>query len=245
MICRSLIDKKFSKLPIIAIWGNGLVYRIPDNLSGFDSSIELLDEIVYSYQDDIKNNKHLLIEFPPKDITGFDRFRKRELWRIGSFIIFSLNLELTFKKRFNALLEFITNFEPNIISFQGSKLIERSEELKVYRYYRNKLFAHTAFGYPEGDSISTQATSITYFENIPCGITPEGIIIGGITVTTGEQDSTQFQQITFNKMASDFKNHFSEWHKMFDDLCEKFKYVTDEKLKEVLGSVDKITRNYE
>jgi len=105
------LDKPFATLPVRDVWTNSAHCLIPPGLLGLDGVILLLDEICYSYQDDLAENRHLLQSNPPPGIDEFHRYVRREKWRIGSFIVFALNLELTLKKRYKDLLNFVRKLQ--------------------------------------------------------------------------------------------------------------------------------------
>lgn len=219
-------------------------FAIPAGLGGFDGVIMLLDEICYNYQDDLAENRHLLQSFPPSSIDEFHRYQRREIWRVGSFIVFALNLERTLKRRYKDLLSFVRKLQPDVDALSNNLVHKRKMEIKKYKYYRDKVFAHTAFGMPrDEDNLSMQATSLSYLETMMGGITPDGIRIGGVSVVVGEQDPPKFEAFTFPEMVSDFGKHFLEWREMFSDLCNILQDSTDDEIKQHIGDVVKITRS--
>ena len=244
MQSKSLLDKPFGTLPVLGIWANRVHFAIPAGLARLDAVILLLDEICYSYQDDLTENRHHLQSIRPPSIDEFRRYERREIWRIGSFIVFALNLDLTLKRRYKELLSFVRKLQPDVDALSDN-LVQRQEgEIERYKYYRNKVFAHTAFGMPKAeDNLSMQATSLSYLETTLSGITPDGIRIGGMSVVVGEQDPPKFEAFTFPEMVSDFGRHFLEWREMFSDLCNILQDLTDDEIKQHIEGVVTITRS--
>ena len=219
-------------------------FVIPAGLGWLDAVIMLLDEICYNHQDDLAENRHLLQSFPPPDIDELHRYQRREIWRIGSFIVFALNLELTLERRYNELLNFVMKLQPNVDALSDNQVHRREVEIRRYKYYRHKIFAHTAFGMPKPeDNLSMQATSLSYLDTMMGGITPDGIRIGGASVVVGEQGPPKFEAFTFPEMVSGLGRHFLEWREMFGDLCNILQDSTDDEIKQHIGGVVMITRS--
>jgi len=243
----SLLENPFGTLPVISVWVKGtnpVVYTIPRGLSGLDQMILLLDEICHNYYDDIGENRYYLENMPPPNIDKFNRFQRRETWRVGSFIVFALNLELTLKKKYRNLLNFVLKLNPDVDSVANNLIEKRLEEVEKYKFYRDKVFAHTAFGAPRSDdNLSMQATSLAYLEGRISGITPNGIIFGGAVLGGDGQDRTKFERIKFLKMSSDFKAHFRKWHEMYSDLCTIVQNASDDEIKQHIDNVEMITRS--
>jgi len=241
---KSLLEKPFGTLPVLGIWTNRVHFVIPAGLAGLDAVILLLDEICYNYQDDLAENQHLLQNTPPPSIDEFRRYQRREIWRIGSFIVFALNLELTLKRRYEDLSNFARDLQPDVDALSDNLVQRREAEIRRYRYYRNKIFAHTAFGKPrDEDNLSMKATSLAYLDTIMGGITPDGLRIGGMSVVVGGQDPPKFEAFTFPEMVSDFGRHFLEWREMFGDICKILQGSTDDEVKQHIEGAVMITRS--
>jgi len=240
---KSLLEKTFRTLPVLIIWTDQGVFRLPEGMMGLDSVILLLDEIYYNYQDDLAENGHLLQNSPPSNIGEFHRFTRREIWRIGSFVVFALNLGRTLERRYKELLDFAIKLQSDGGTLSDASIQTRRDEVKRYKYYRDKVFAHTAFGMPyRNDNLSMQATSLAYLDASIAGITPNGISMGGVSKIVGEQDPPEFENLTFLEMASDFGKYFLEWREMFSDLCNILQDSADDEIKQLIDGVVKITR---
>ena len=131
---KSLLEKTFRTLPVLGVWTNRVHFAIPAGLGGFDAVIMLLDEICYNYQDDLAENRHLLQIFPPPSIDEFHRYQRREIWRVGSFIVFALNLERTLKRRYKDLLSFVRKLQPDVDALSSNLVHKRKVEIKKYKY---------------------------------------------------------------------------------------------------------------
>jgi hypothetical protein len=243
----SFFGESFGSLPVLRIWINNRNERssfpIPAGLGGIDNVIMILGEICRNYYEDFGQCEHLFQDFPPSDPEEFFRYHKRAVWRIGSFIVFALNLELTLEQRYEDLLDFARKLQPNFVAPSDMLVSRRKEEIRKYKYYRNKIFAHTAFGSPRPeDNLSMKATSLMYFEARSCGITPEGISIGGMSVTAPGLESPQFSPLTFRGMVSEFGEHLMRWYEMFGGLCAILQSATDDEISQYIEGMVKITR---
>ena len=232
----SLLDRRFGTLPLLSVWTNCARFLIPPGLDGLDAVILILDEIYYSYQDDLAENGPPFESFPPPHPDEYLRYQRREIWRIGSFIVFALNLELILKRRYKDLLNLVRELQQDSGALSDGLLQKRAKEIEGYKTYRDKIFAHTAFGKPyKEDNLSMQATSLMLFQASAGRITPEGVGIGGMSVTVGGQEPPNFEPLTFPKMVSDFGKHFLEWRKMFGKLCSILQASTDDEIKQAIG----------
>jgi hypothetical protein len=241
---RVLPNDTFGSLPVLGIWTTEVHFTIPSGLSAIDSVIALLDEIYRNYQDDIKMSQHLLQDFPPSDIEEFHAFRRREVWRIGSFVVFALNLEQILRQQYGNLRSFVERLHPNTnISFD--EMIERRKgEIEGCKYYRDKIFAHTAFGAPRReDNRSMKATSLAYLAAQMTSVSPDGIALGGASVVVGEEEPPTFQRLDFPKMVSDFRHHLREWRRMYHDLCVILQDSADDDIRECIGDAVEIRRS--
>ena len=114
-----------------------------------DKILELLEEIVKAQQMDLNSNKDLLQNVPqltPQEYMCFEVFKLRGLWRIGSFIIFALNLEGILIQEYKKLMTIHSHLGFQSEIYHKNLLHQRKAEIEKYRLYRNKIFAHTAFG---------------------------------------------------------------------------------------------------
>ena len=102
-----MLEYSFRSLPCLVLYlrrdSQNFRMTIPsiDILFSIDSILKILLEIYYSYKSDIEMNKKLIEKFPPFEVdqSKLDSFIAREIWRIGSFIVFALNLTDILKKR--------------------------------------------------------------------------------------------------------------------------------------------------
>src|SRR4030067_2445741 len=231
MTKKSLLDKTFCSLPVLCIYQKDSFVLIPSGLTEFDTNITLLNEIFYHYHDDFARNRYLFEHFPPSALDEFNSFKIREIWRIGSFIVFALNIEQILKRRFEESMKFVSKFDPASANPYSNLVQNRQNEIDKYKYYRDKIFAHTAYGNSKKkDNLSMQATSSAYFNGTFLGISSDGIRLGGFSVVRDQAPPT-FESFTFLEMASDFSKHFQEWYKMYHDICTILQNLTDEQIK--------------
>lgn len=240
---KSLVEETFSSLPVLGIYKRDDFWLIPSGLAEFDTNISLLNEIYHHYQDDFIKNRHLLKNFPPPNVNEFNKYKLREIWRIGSFIVFALNIELILMKNYKELIRLMEEFESALVIQHDERILKRQQEIKKYKYYRNKIFAHPVYGCPKiEDNLSMQYTSLDYFNATMVGITQDGIRIGGTSRTVEGQKPPKFEIFTFSEMVSDFSKHFLEWRKMYQEICVILQKIKDEEIKCHINGVVRIRR---
>jgi len=247
-----MIELSFQSLKRLLIWSNKGVFSIPNgqHLLEIDGIVSLLNEIDEHYKIDIDKNKTILISSHlhcQNALDSFNGFKARELWRIGSYIIFSLNLEGVLKRVYKETFDVMNEVEPGN-SVEYKKLIEeRKGEIKHLKYYRNKIFAHPAFGSPRKENnLSMQRTSLAYFSGSFVSKTSEGIQLGGGAVVVGGQDAPHFEQLTFKSLVKNFDTHIQNWYEMYKYLTKTLCAVNDKHVKEYFEQhgckVEKIQR---
>ncbi|OAQ20035.1 hypothetical protein [Thermosulfurimonas dismutans] len=230
-----MLEYSFRSLPYLVLSlrrnSQNYIMTIPsiDILSSIDSILRILLEIYNSYKSDIKMNKKLIEKFPAIGVkeSKLESFIAREIWRIGSFIVFALNLTDILKKEYK-------NMHDKIGDEVNKKILKQREDaIKKYRRYRHKIFAHTAFASPKKkeDNCSMQVTSLKYFCGHLIGFTQQGIMLGGAKVVIGNEDCPNFEQLTFDKMVTDFHKYFGEWYEIYYNRCVELLDYSEEDIK--------------
>lgn len=215
---------------------NNWILSIPDRnlLSSIDSLIAILKEIENSHLQDRKAHESLLQKWPQLDTESFFSYARRELWRIGSYILFGLNTKGVVEKIGKEM-------ETQCVNMLG-KCSPHSREIKIqtksigtYKTYRDKIFAHASYWDPKKDNLSTQHTTLIIISGMTIGKnTANEITLGGISKTIGNNNSVAFQSITFKETVADFAQHFRSWHKHLEQIALEINNAEDSAIERYL-----------
>lgn len=189
----------------------------------FKQTMELFHEIFMEHLKDSKKNNFLAKgEFPPKDHFRHESFKKRELFRFGSLIVWATTLEHIIKRNYKNLQNFYNKIGLNKIRLK-QKLKERKLEIKNFEDYRNKVFCHSAYAEPRfEDTNSSKATSLLYFSLNGYAIDKNGdIIFGSTKISSGNgEKNLDVPTLTFKQLCEIFHNHYREWLNMFKIILD-------------------------
>lgn len=258
MTDKDLPEYSFHPLPFLRITTDQGSQTFPDisvvnALHHIDSAKSLLDEICLDYESDIKENRPLLEAWPSVKIRPFESFLRREIWRTGSYILFALNLKGVLDQLYKRVTNLVKEVKPGgVIPDTETLLSKRKEEIEIYRNWRNKVFAHTAFGDPiieerakrwgkgkEPDSLTMQYTSLAYLSGLlHSSVTPEGVVfgsgaIGYSEVVAGEAEFVieTLPDIKFAQIVLDFDIHFYRWYEMYRGLFNRICALSDDEIR--------------
>lgn len=218
---------------MLRIWLTGKkngTFTLPDLsvLYSIDSLIAILKEIENSHLQDRKAHDSLLRKWPLSDLSKSDSYDRREIWRMGSYIIFALNIDGVISRVHEEMSELYRS-----ISGPTNLLVEQKQtdaQIEIYRRYRNKIFAHTAFGYPRNDdNISTRHTTLAIISRQIGGKTSKEheTTLGGISIALGNEKAIDFPTVSFKGMVIDFTQHFIDWHKHLKNIVIKITSAED------------------
>lgn len=247
-----MVDLRFRKLPDFAVWfsnpaggthevpgtpATGGVVSIPDHVYEIDAAIDVLNEIESSYVADLDEHRPLIENL--KDHVydeRFTRYRSREIWRIGSYVVFVCALEGILRRSYPHLTSTLARI--NLASARAveqrdsARLKDREKEMESFNLLRNKVFAHTSFADPRRDSFSLQMTSLWNFSGRAMLLTGVGLLIGGLSITIGGQPAEkEFPLIGLARMCRDAAAHIQSW---FDQHLEVMNLIlsnTDDEMK--------------
>ncbi len=184
----------------MSVCSTGRIVALPD-LSGvgvaISESIAVLDEIRAAFEHDLAEHQDHLVNVPgetPEAIVEFERFKIREVWRIGSFIVSLTTLHGIFEHHLSTLKKLhgrVASPEQKYALRRELRATganeERKRQLDVAFDLRNRVFAHTEYGSTErkGD-LSSRYTSLMVFSGNGAAISPDGIEIGAVSVVFGD-----------------------------------------------------------
>ncbi len=121
-----------------------------------------------------------------------------------------------------------------ILDDRGEELLRRrKEEIKDYLFYRNKVFAHTTFGYPsKADSRSLQYSSLYYFSGNLLYLKDEYLALGGGSIIVDKEEIPP--EVSIVGGYHDLMVHYSLWEDMFTNILEGIPH------EELEGTIDRI-----
>lgn len=200
--------------------------------------IKVLDHLYIEEKDDYERSEYTKIRLPA-DISAFEtlqNLKTRFMSRITSYIITICTIDSILKRSYTHFLSCLEQMGYNhmILDDRGEELLRRrKEEIKDYLFYRNKVFAHTAFGYPlKADSRSLQYSSLYYFSGNLLYLKDEWLALGGGSIIIDKEESPP--ELSIVRGYYDLRHHYSLWEDMFTDILEGIPH------EELEGKIDRI-----
>jgi len=176
-----------------------LTWSIPDQdeISAVHNWLSLLNEIEKQREVDLQRHKDIFaasVFEMPRD------FQLRDIWRIGSYVVFACTLDACLRDLFRRLVEIHLKVIGNPSRTSAPAPIE------AIRLWRNKVFGHSAWHEREkqrkGKPIENSTTLTTSLTMLSIrGMTPRGVRLGAATYgLEGEQPSHPFEAIDFDEL---------------------------------------------
>lgn len=252
-ILRRMILARFFALPDFALWchqgDQHGVLRVPQNVSEIDDGVDVLNEIERSHVSDLNENPDLLPAagaWPPADLDRFRSYKAREVWRIGSYIVFACTLDGVIRRTYEHLVSMLQFFSEaafrDLESRHRGARDARREGLRDVRRLRNKVFAHTSFADPRGDSRSMQATSLKHFAGSIPVFSDGQMLVGGSSVQIRGDNTASLPMVGVSDLASKMGTHVDAWHGMCLDAMHALLALTDDDFKAKWPVVEQVTR---
>jgi len=178
------------------------------------------------------------------------------LVRINAYTNILCSLEKIIAKTYKETRDYIKILGyKNIL--QKDKTTERNKEIEHFLFWRNKVFAHTAYTNPnkyfynsksikrlglckkcagklkeeskEGiENVSTQLTSLAYFGGTAYSCGKKSFQIGGYSKQQGKIEAISFPVIDIADNHLKIVRHFEMWEKMFVEILNGFKNIKRE-----------------
>ena len=225
----------FSQLPQVSFLGknerHSFILSLPDNRQVIDGLIGILRAIGTDFLEDHARNKHLVTV--PRDSNfnphAFDRYKTREIWRVGSYIVFACDLDGIVHKTHEELLDFLGDITPDVCEMYGEvhrkKIPQIRDGLKEIRKLRNKIFAHTAFAEPyKEDTQEVRKQSMRVVSGYSCvELTDKGLIFE--TLPGGPA-------VSVPKLSEIMQTYLESWHALFLELISAVAKTPLEKIRE-------------
>lgn len=142
----------------------------------------------------------------------------------SSYIIHVGIIEGIFKMSYEKMLCELNEIDIGVsVSKDKVGLINRNNEIELYSYYRNKIFAHTSFANPKyhnkKDSISLQYTSLLYYAGNFVQLEGDHLALGGGSFIVDKEEIIPTLDIIENHNS--LVLHFNNWENMFLSILEK------------------------
>lgn len=196
----------------------------PMGLGAVIGGIKVLDYLYIEEKEDYERSDYTKIRLPA-DISDFEIFQSlktRFISRITSYIITICTIDGILRRSYTHFLSCLEQMGYNhmIPDNYGKELLRRrKEEIKDYLFYRNKVFAHTAFGSPaKADSRSLQYSSLYYFSGNLLYLKDECLALGGGSIIVDKEERPPELSIVCGYW--DLRHHYSLWEDMFTDILE-------------------------
>jgi hypothetical protein len=226
--------------------GDHRLCHIPSNLRVINSAVRVLNEIEKSWNMDIEQGMLRFGAGDPKDPNPVDSFSVREVWRIGSYIVFACTLELVLLKDFRDLLARLKSLSVHeyhtIKDCTDQQLTARRAETADVFEIRNKVFGHTSFGSPQQDSRSLQLTSLEYLTGNGVFWGPDGLTLGALTIGVEGQEVPYLPQMSMARLTSLMGPHLNGWLEMYRIVMGAMFAISDDHIKEKWKWVERVGR---
>lgn len=200
--------------------------------------IKVLDHLYIEEKEDYERSDYTKIRLPA-DVSAFEilqSLKTRFMSRITSYIITICTIDGILRRSYTHFLSCLEQMGYNhmIPDNHGKELLRpRKEEIKDYLFYRNKVFAHTAFGYPaKADSRSLQYSSLYYFSGNLLYLKDECLALGGGSIIVDKEERPP--ELSIVRGYCDLRYHYSLWEDMFTDILEGIPH------EELEGKIDRI-----
>lgn len=203
---------------------SGIIATFPMGLGAVIGGIKVLDHLFIEEKEDYERSEYTKIRLPA-DVPAFETLQSlktRFMSRITSYIITICTIDGILKRSYTHFLSCLEQMGYNhmIPDDRGKELLRcREEEIKDHRFYRDKVFAHTAFGYPrKADSRSLQHSSLYYFSGNLLYLKDECLALGGGSIIVDKEERPP--ELSIIRGYYDLRHHYSLWEDMFTDILE-------------------------
>jgi len=216
----------------------GISVTFPIGLGAVLRGIRVLDYLYVEEKEDYRRSEYTRTKFPAAslDFEAFDALRIRFISRITSYIITVCTIDGILRQSYTHFIKCLSQigYSSVIPSDDGLALLhQRKEEIKDYLFYRNKVFAHTAFDSPrKDDSRSLQYSSLYYFSGNLIYVKDEYLALGGGSVIVDKEEEPP--ELSIVKGHPNLREHYGLCEHMFVDILERIPK------EELISKVDKI-----
>lgn len=202
---------------------------IPPALVEIDHGIAVLNEIEQAQVADLAKNAADLSGDPPY-LNVDQRFISRELWRIGSYVMFATTLSGVIEGSYRDTKRLLERCDRRAFRRIGQRHAvrrkARRDELAETRSVRDRVFAHTAYAEEDKrDTPDVRSASLIYFsaKSIALGPTGMGIVVPG-------KAWRDLPMVTVERLSLTMTVHATEWFSLLGEATDALASVPDDTL---------------
>ena len=205
--------------------------------------IRVLDSLYVQEKDDYEGTGYTI----DRRVSGrlgfneFDGLRVRFISRMTSYIILVCTIDGILMRSYKHLIRCLTEMgcADTLPGDAGKALLrQRSAEIKDHRYYRDKVFAHTAFASPRKDSRSLQYSSLAYLTGTIFYMKKDYLALGGGAIIVDSESVEGPPELSIVKRHGALEEHYTHWERMFVDILEG---IPRDDLSGKVGALDLLT----
>jgi len=206
-------------------------YGFPLGTDAMSRYARILD---YLYSEEVKDYEETHFERAHMRSPDFDEFystrpefddlRTRFLARITSYVITACNLDGVLKTSYRKMLSDLGDlgYQDRLPSDKGAVLMqERRAEIRSYSVIRNKIFAHTSFADPKGDSESMQFTALRFASGMMITYTMTCLSVGGASSPVSDKDKIDLPSVSVVGGHPAMIQHCKQWENMFVSILDQ------------------------
>lgn len=203
------------------------------------AAIDVLNEIERDHDRDVARNVRRYVPsadtrtWKPNWEERVERIRPRELYRTVAYLMYWTTLDGVVRQiRSDLLTKFRSCDEEAATRLEARQEVRQQllrDEIAVAVRVRHKVFAHTSFAKPWGDSKSMQLTSIQYLVGNPYGWGPEGLVFGG-SFTLDAEERPELQPLGVFNLSRKAAPSLAGWCELIDEAVRAFADLSDEKI---------------
>jgi hypothetical protein len=238
-----VIDVDFRNLYGLNVWrappagGDEKVpLLLPVYMDEIHGCVGVLNAIEQDHRRDVeRNSKHFVksadeLRRRPEAAAKLDDLMPRELYRLAAYVTYSTTLVGVVESARKDLLEKLARCRSDVAEEVRGGQAERRRQLKIQFgpvfLLRDKIFAHTAFANPQGDTTSMRFTSLQVLCGNQYGWGPEGLVFGARFVF--DQDPTpEVPIIGVRALARMTAAQLAGWRDLFGDAMRRLVQLSD------------------
>lgn len=207
----------------IGIVEHSIPLTFPMGFKAIKRGAQMLDYIYSEEEADYRESEYTRERFLTGKVSlkEFDELKIRFLTRMTSYIIIVCTLDGILNRSYLHFADTLNQlgYHMNQLPTDNGKTLlnQRKTEIENYRFYRHKVFAHTAFDSPrKDDSLSLQLSSLEYFSGNLSFIKEDYLALGGGSVIVDKE--IEPPELSIVKGHEHLRVHYSLWEHMFTDV---------------------------
>lgn len=213
----------------------GIPVTFPIGLQAILRGTRVLDYLYAKEKEDYSQSEYTRKRpgtgnFDIEALVELEELTVRFMSRMTSYIITVCTIDGILKQSYVHFINCLKQigYDALIPADCGESLIDqRRAEINNYLFYRNKVFAHTAFGFPvKEDSLSLRYSSLEYFSGNLIYLKDKYLALGGGSLIVDKEEKPP--ELSIVKEHPSLRKHYSLWERMFTDIL---KNIPKEELK--------------